>query len=99
MVTVIGSLDIEGSGGATNQYVIDGPHLDVNPGSNLLIAIAGAGTAASPWLISARPRVYTTGTRPSAATSGDGAMVYDTTINKPIWSDGTVWRDSAGTAV
>jgi hypothetical protein len=24
---------------------------------------------------------------------------YDTTLNKPIWSDGTVWRDAAGTAV
>jgi len=32
-------------------------------------------------------------------TSGDGAMIYDTTLNKPIWSDGAVWRDAAGTAV
>ena len=40
----------------------------------------------------------TTATRPSAVTLGDGAMIYDTTINKPIWSDGAVWRDATGTA-
>lgn len=28
-----------------------------------------------------------------------GAMFYDTTLAKPIFSDGTVWRDAAGTAV
>lgn len=40
-----------------------------------------------------------TGSRPSATTAGNGAMFYDTTLGKPIWSDGTVWRDAAGTAV
>lgn len=60
--------------------------------------VSGAGTTASPWLISAKPKVYTTATRPSAVTLGDGAMIYDTTINKPIWSDGAVWRDATGTA-
>jgi hypothetical protein len=37
--------------------------------------------------------------RPAASSVRDGAMMYDTTLNKPIWSDGTVWRDAAGTAV
>jgi hypothetical protein len=40
-----------------------------------------------------------TGSRPSASTVGAGAMFYDTTLSKPIWSDGTVWRDAAGTSV
>jgi hypothetical protein len=40
-----------------------------------------------------------TGSRPSAATAGVGAMFYDTTLSKPIWSNGTVWKDSAGTTV
>lgn len=40
-----------------------------------------------------------TGSRPAAGTVGSGAMFYDTTLSKPIWSDGTVWRDAAGTAV
>ena len=35
-----------------------------------------------------------TGSRPSASASGAGAMFYDTTLSKPIWSDGTVWRDA-----
>ncbi len=41
----------------------------------------------------------TTAGRPAASSVRDGAMMYDTTLNKPIWSDGTVWRDAAGTAV
>lgn len=40
-----------------------------------------------------------TGSRPSAATVGAGSMFYDTSLSKPIYSDGTIWRDAAGTAV
>jgi hypothetical protein len=40
-----------------------------------------------------------TGSRPTAATAGAGGMVFDTTLNKPIWSDGTNWRDATGTTV
>jgi len=40
-----------------------------------------------------------TASRPSAVTVGAGAVFYDTTLVEPIWSDGTVWRDAAGTAV
>jgi len=40
-----------------------------------------------------------TGSRPTAASAGAGGQMYDTTLSKPIWSDGTVWRDAAGTAV
>jgi hypothetical protein len=41
----------------------------------------------------------TTASRPSASTVGAGAQIYDTTLSKPIYSDGTVWRDAMGTAV
>lgn len=41
----------------------------------------------------------TTANRPNAVSVGAGSMFYDTTLSKPIWSDGTVWRDAAGTAV
>lgn len=42
--------------------------------------------------------VAPTGARPNAATVGAGAQFYDSTLSKPIWSDGTIWRDAAGTA-
>lgn len=42
---------------------------------------------------------YTTANRPAANTVGDGQSIYDTTLNKPLWSDGTAWRDATGTAV
>lgn len=41
---------------------------------------------------------YATAARP-AALVGEGACVYDTDLNKPIYSDGTTWRDATGTAV
>jgi hypothetical protein len=40
-----------------------------------------------------------TGSRPSAAVEGVGAVWYDTSLHKPIWSDGTDWRDGAGQTV
>lgn len=40
-----------------------------------------------------------TGSRPSAATVGQGASIFDTTLNKQVWSDGTNWRDAAGSVV
>lgn len=42
---------------------------------------------------------YTTAARPSASASGIGWQIYDTTTSRPLWSDGTVWRDATGTAV
>ena len=38
-------------------------------------------------------------TRPLASAIGAGAMIYDTDLSKPIWSDGSDWRDAAGTIV
>lgn len=48
------------------------------------------------WL---RPGQYSTAGRPAAATAGVGAMVFDTTLGKPIWSDGAGWKDATGAAV
>ncbi|WGW06061.1 DUF2793 domain-containing protein [Tropicibacter oceani] len=53
------------------------------------LEVAGAIRAAS----------HASGARPSAASVGAGAMIYDTTLSKPLWSDGTAWRDAAGVAV
>jgi len=55
------------------------------------LALAATGTLKS--------GLNVTGSRPSASSAGAGARFYDTTLSKPIWSDGTVWRDAMGTAV
>jgi hypothetical protein len=44
-------------------------------------------------------KAFTTAARPAANAKGAGTMYYDTTVSKPVWSDGTTWRDAAGTAV
>lgn len=42
---------------------------------------------------------WSTANRPTAANAGAGAQGYDTTLGKPIWSDGTAWRDAMGNVV
>lgn len=42
---------------------------------------------------------YTTATRPTMTGISAGACVFDTTLNKPIWWDGSGWRDASGATV
>lgn len=51
------------------------------------------------WGAPVRVPRYTTALRPTPASAGVGATIYDTTLSKPIFSDGATWRDAAGTAV
>lgn len=46
-------------------------------------------------------KVYssTTANRQSAAAAGNAAQAFDSTLHKPIWSDGTNWRDASGAIV
>lgn len=44
-------------------------------------------------------RAFTTAGRPTAASAGVGGVYYDTTLTKPLWSTGAVWKDAAGTTV
>jgi hypothetical protein len=41
----------------------------------------------------------TTANRPSAASVGAGGHIFDVSIGKPIWSNGTAWIDSTGAPV
>lgn len=43
--------------------------------------------------------VYTTAARPAANTVPIGSKYYDTSLHKPLWSDGVNWRDAMGTVV
>lgn len=40
-----------------------------------------------------------TAARPSAASLPAGTQIYDVTIGKPIWTNGSVWHDSTGATV
>jgi hypothetical protein len=40
----------------------------------------------------------TTAARPSASSVSIGYQWFDTTLNRPIWSNGTSWRYADGTA-
>lgn len=43
-----------------------------------------------------RPGSYATGSRPSASASGAGAIVYDSTVARPAFSDGASWFEING---
>lgn len=43
--------------------------------------------------------LVSTAGRPAANSVGVGAQLFDTTLNRPIWSNGAAWRDAAGNAV
>jgi hypothetical protein len=67
-------------------------------------ATRSLGTASNPWgalYLSGLMHLpkYTTAGRPSAVTATAGAAYYDTTLSKPGYSDGTNWRDGAGTII
>lgn len=46
-----------------------------------------------------KPGSGATGARPSASVVGAGAQWYDSTLGKPIWSNGTAWKDATGATV
>ena len=46
-----------------------------------------------------RVSTYPTTLRPSATSLDAGTMIFDTTLKKPIWSDGSTWRDAGGVEV
>lgn len=63
----------------------------------------GAATNYRPRYVRAATAVVTgaaaTGSRPNAATAKAGAMFFDTTLGKPIWSTGSAWVDATGATV
>lgn len=78
--------------------------LEFTDTSSIDFTVTGDGAIGSKMFVSAivKPQpfpAYATGGRPSAVSAGAGAFIYDTGLTKPLWSDGAVWRDAAGTAV
>lgn len=37
--------------------------------------------------------------RPAASSVAAGTQIYDQTLSKPIWSNGSIWHDAAGESV
>jgi hypothetical protein len=87
------------STGGSGQSTLDYQSLVRSVGNMLLYA----GTGTNDKLVVSRgvfqDRTLTTAARPTASGVGAGSCYYDTTLGKPVWSDGTNWRDAAGTIV
>lgn len=101
---------VSGLGTATNPYVITsslgnlGEVLDFVDSASVNFTVTGSGQGIDPMTVTAvtipQPFVnYPTGGRPSAVAAGAGAFYYDTTLGKPAWSNGSVWKDAAGTTI
>lgn len=101
---------VSGTGTKADPYVVSaqlGTLADVisfQDSTTIDFTVVGAGTVGDPYVVSAGVKVspfpvYTTAGRPSAAAAGAGAYYYDSTLSKPAWSNGSVWKDAAGTNV
>lgn len=82
-------------GGKTLETVLGGnPANILNPAGQLT-----TGTVRAAVLV--QTGAYPTGSRPdpSAAGVGVGAMIFDTTLGRPVWSTGSAWVDATGAPV
>lgn len=73
------------------QHVIgsgQGP-VEVNAGPNSTVNIN------SPLAV----RAYSTAALPTPASVPTGSHVYNFTLGKPVWSNGTAWTDASGTPI
>jgi hypothetical protein len=68
-----------------NNVTVGGTYLQYSGSSNTNISMDGLS--------------FTTAGRPAATTQKAGSWYYDTTLSKPAWSNGTNWKDAAGTNV
>jgi hypothetical protein len=80
---------------ATGHIYLAGQTAEINQPTSGVVGTAGLGAGKGAF----RAATTTTAGRPTPAQVGAGSQMYDTTLSKPIWSDGTTWRDAAGTAV
>lgn len=87
-----------GNGSGAFSPVIIAVGTSVTPGNDGFINL---GTATARWnngFFKGYVKVGTTTTaaRPAAGTAGAGAHMFDTSLGKPIWSNGTAWVDATG---
>lgn len=82
-VSLILSLPLAGQ----TWNIIDGDYFSIGPTGNF----------STDGSISAGP--YATIDRPLASDLGVSAQIFDTTLGKPIWSNGTDWVDATGAVV
>lgn len=74
--------------------------LTTTPTSSFVGVVAAAHATDGTLFVSPDSRTTSSGTtanRPTTLTTG--YMYFDTTLNKPIWWNGTSWRDATGAAV
>lgn len=84
-----------GAGSPEGVTTTDTGSIFINYGTGFGAFLKASGSGNTGWqAIGAQP--FTTTERPTAASAGVGGSYFDTTLNKPLWSDGTNWRDATG---
>lgn len=71
-----------------------------DPGANNALGLSIISKGADSWGVRQIPLVLTgnTGSRPTTNLFS-GLMYFDTTLNKPIWYNGSAWKDATGATV
>lgn len=104
---------VTGIGTASDPFIVEaeidqlGGNIQFNDTSTINMTVTGDGTPSDPMIVTAAiitPTalalpVYTTGTRPTAASVGAGKVIWNSSTNLMNISDGANWRNPAGTTV
>lgn len=96
-------IEVTGLGTAASPYIITATigdlasAMEFDDTPDVVFAVAGDGTPSDPLVISATtPRknfpIYPTGGLPDPSVWGEGAFAYDSLIDAPVFSNGTVWK-------
>lgn len=86
VVTHVGGVQVVTDNGSTDFYMGDG-----NGQTNVMTTSKGGVRLQLPR--------FPTASRPAATGDYSYAIIFDTTLNKPIFSNGTAWIDSTGASV
>lgn len=91
----VGNVTFLASDGTSRTFTVDANEQITVTAADLQAALQTSGGT----VVEMSDNSGATTARPSAVGTGVGAQFYDSTLSKPIWSDGTIWRDATGTGV
>jgi|GEM_PF-4193416 hypothetical protein len=71
----------------------------ISPNNSAIVTVISCNAITLAYVATRTPSSSTTSNRPALTSSDVGRSHFDTTLGKPIWWNGSVWKDANGTTV
>lgn len=104
-ITIRGNRIVDGNAAGISLYdcarvtAMDNEVRGVGAGATALNTISGVGAGCQLAYAISGPTYDTTANRPTLQSTQAGYSMWDSTLNKPIWWNGTVWKDASNATV